>query len=453
VKRLVLALICFGVAVLLLSLLLEVEASASNNRLYATISGTIERVSISSTGEEGNSNSQVGSISADGRYAAFYSYASNLVISDTNEQYDIFIHERISGITERINLGPVGQQTNHYSGSPVISADGRYVAYSSQANNLVISDTNGYNSDVFVYDHETGITALASINSSGEQGNDDSSLPKISPDGRYVVFHSTATNLVVSDTNGWGDVFVHDRQTGITERVSVSSNGEQGNLWSNSASISGDGRYVAFESVASNFVLGDSNNNDVFIHDRQTGETVRISTGTNGEQPNGDSNWPVFSANGRYVAFYSDANNLVTGDTNSEDVFIYDRVERIITLVSLSLNGQKGNDDSLYPSISADGRYVAFRSRASNLVLGDTNGLSDIFVRDLFTGINLRMSVSSTGQEGNGSSLQPAISSHGQFVVFWSEANNLVAGDTNEEGDVFIREWQLQSLFLPFVSH
>jgi Tol biopolymer transport system component len=255
-----------------------------------------------------------------------------------------------------------------------------------------------------------------------------------------VAFQSTASNLVSGDTNGKYDIFVHDRQTGATTRVSVSSNGSEGNSNSYSPSISSDGSYVAFDSNASNLVPGDTNENyDIFVHERQTGATSRVSVGSDGSEGNGRSSNPSISADGRYVAFNSDAGNLVPVDTNGDyDVFVHDRQTGATSRVSVSSDGSEGNSYSLFPVISADGRYVAFASNAGNLVPGDTNGIYDIFVHDRQTGATSRVSVSSDGSEGNDSSARPSISADGRYAVFSSVAGNLVSGDTNGFEDVFV---------------
>ena len=345
--------------------------------------GTTTRVSVASDGEQGNSSSYDSSISADGRYVAFESSASNLVSGDTNGAYDVFVHDRQTGQTTRVSVASDGSQGNDGSEDPSISADGRYVAFVSYASNLVSGDTN-VDADVFVHDRQTGQTTRVSIASDGNQGNGECWYTSISADGRYVAFDSWASNLVSGDTNGTRDVFAHDRQTGQTTRVSVASDGNQGNSWSYYPSISADGRYVAFYSWASNLVSGDTNDeHDIFVHDRQTGQTTRVSVASDGSQGNGSPYQPSISADGRYVAFHSYASNLVSGDTNGAwDVFVHDRQTGQTTRVSVASDGSQGNDWSLRPSISADGRYVAFMSSASNLVSGDTNGAYDVFVHD-----------------------------------------------------------------------
>ncbi|TMM11186.1 MAG: hypothetical protein E6G00_05495, partial [Actinobacteria bacterium] len=248
--------------------------------------------------------------------------------------------------------------------------------------NLVGGDTNGVG-DVFVRDRKTGKTKRVSVNSHGAQANGESFAAPISADGRFVAFLSSASNLVGGDTNGARDVFVRDRKAGKTRRVSVDSHGAQGKGASFVPSISANGRFVAFSSVANNLVGGDTNTvSDVFVRDRKTGKTRRVSVDSHGAQGNGDSFIPSISADGRFVAFYSDAANLVAGDGNAAgDGFVRDRKAGRTKRVSVASHGTQGNDTSFPPSISADGRFVAFTSLANNLVAGDTNGASDIFAR------------------------------------------------------------------------
>jgi Tol biopolymer transport system component len=398
------------------------------------------RVSVRSDGSQANGLSFDPSISAGGRFVAFYSDASNLVAGDTNGTTDVFVRDRRTGTTSRVSVRSNGDQPNDGSFTPSISADGRYVAFQSDASNLVPGDTNG-EADVFVHNRTTGTTSRVSVRSDGDQANGFSYGPSISSDGRYVAFHAFATNLVSGDTNGAGDVFVHDRTTGTTSRVSVGSNGEQVNGNSFYPSISADGRSVAFVSYASNLVPGDTNGKaDVFVHDRQTGTTSRVSVRSNGDQANNRrSEAPSISADGRFVAFVSLASNLVSGDTNGRaDVFVHDRTTGKTSRVNVRSNGDQANN-GLDPSISAAGRYVAFRSGAPNLVPGDTNRKTDVFVHDRTTGTTIRVNVRSNGDQANGNSFSPSISGDGRFVAFHSFASNLVPGDTNGWYDVFVR--------------
>jgi Tol biopolymer transport system component len=408
--------------------------------------GTTELVSVSSTGEQGNYRSgyEPTSVSADGRFVAFESYASNLVPEDTNGRVDVFVRDRLTCTTERVSLSSSGEQGDYRSDWSSISADGRFVAFHSGATNLVPGDTNGWD-DIFVRDRLTCTTERVSLSSSGGQGNGgDSGRPFISADGQFVAFESFATNLVPGDTNGWDDIFVRDRLTCTTERVSLSSLGDQGNYWSYWPSVSADGRFVAFHSYSSNLVPDDTNGrDDIFVRDSLLGITERVSVSSGGEQGNGDSGWAErISADGQFVAFQSYASNLVQDDTNGLwDVFVRDRQSDTTELVSVSSSGELGNGWSEVPSMSADGRFVAFHSGATNLVPGDTNGCLDVFVRDRQSGITERVSISSSGEQANiGDSGLPSISADGRFVPFVSYASNLVPDDTNDAFDVFVHE-------------
>jgi len=277
-----------------------------------------------------------------------------------------------------------------------------------------------------------------SVSSDGTQGNGHSSYAAISADGRYVAFASSASNLVSDDTNEMKDIFVHDRINRTTTRVSIHSDGTQGNGHSFHTAISADGRYVAFTSEASTLVSDDTNGTtrDVFVHDRETGETRRVSVASDLTEGDGGSEWPSLSADGRYVTFYSSATNLVAGDTNGySDVFLHDIQEATTVLVSAGMEGAASDNSSHYPSISADGRFVAFESWASNLAESDTNWSYDVFVRDMVKGTTTRASVSTAGVEADDGCFRPSISADGGFVVFYTDATSLVDNVVNESQD------------------
>jgi len=235
-------------------------------------------VSVDSIGTEGDNHSGNPSISPDGRFVAFHSEATNLVTGDTNNCWDIFVHDRTTGSTTRVSVDSSGKQGNSWSQFPSISLDGRFVAFQSDATNLVTGDTNNC-WDIFVHDRTTGKTTRASVDSNGKQGSHASGWASISPDGRFVALWSISPNLVRGDTNGTTDIFVHDRSTGRTTRVSVDSTGKESNDQSGSGgvTISGDGQTVAFESGATNLVGGDTNGQrDVFVH----GRALLLGSGT-----------------------------------------------------------------------------------------------------------------------------------------------------------------------------
>jgi Tol biopolymer transport system component len=407
-----------------------------------TDAGQTWRISLSSDGLQSNASSGSTSITADGRYVEFTSYASDLVPDDTNGCPDIFVHDRTTGRMERISVSSWGEQGNGISYFGRISGDGRFVAFRSEASNLVPGDTNGCE-DVFVRDRLTGETERVNLSSTGEEANGGTLDVAISADGRYVAFDSWASNLVAEDTNGQGDIFVHDRWTGETERVSVSTLGEQGNAVSWRVEISADGSCVGFESRATNLVFGDTNGEaDVFVHDRLTGETECVNVSSTGQQGNDYAVHFSLSEYGRCVGFSSQASNLVLGDTNAYmDVFVHDRATGATERISISSEGEQGERGSWGPCLCADGRYVVFSSSAANLVPDDTNGVEDSFLHDRATGETVRVSISSSGEEGNNNSYWPYISADGHYIVFDTQATNLDArADTNYVDDVLVHQ-------------
>jgi Tol biopolymer transport system component len=418
---------CVGVALLVL------PAAAADP-------GSTTRVSTATGGGQGNGNSFVPAISAGGRFVAFYSEASNLVQGDTNGARDVFVRDVQTGETTRVSVSNSGGEANGDSFAPALSADGRYVAFSSAATNLVDGDTNDAN-DIFIRDRQANTTTRVSVGFNG-QANGSSDQPSLSGDGRMVAFTSTASNIVNGDVNNLRDAFVYDRQTGTAVNVSVDSNGAQGDLESSSPVLSGDGKIVAYSSFADNLIPDDLNEGaDIFVRDLQANTTERVSEFTGNYEAEGDSQRPSISADGRYVAFDSDDWNLVWGDTkDSFDVFVNDRATTVTTRVSVDDSGTQASGESFRPSISADGRYVAFYSEASNLGSGDTNGTTDVFVNDRRSGATKRVSVAAGGQEANGDSVRPAINGNGHLAVFESDASNLVPGDSNSFTDVFVRD-------------
>src|SRR5215211_1155022 len=291
-----------------------------------------------------------------------------------------------------------------------------------------------------------GDITRVSVASDGAQGNDMSRWPQISGDGNYVVFESSASNLVSNDTNTEPDIFVNNRQTGVTERVSVANNESQANSGSESdIAMSSDGRYVAFVSMASNLVSGDTNGiMDVFVRDRLLGQTKRVSVDSSGAQASGDE-WShfggiVISADGRFVAFTSNVPNLVSGDTNGvEDAFVHDLQTGTTRRVSISSSGQQANGSSGSSDISGDGHLILFGSNATNLISGDTNNVSDIFLHNLLTGETTRVSVNSNEEQADASSQGGAISDNGRYVAFSSDAENL-APDYEIWEHVYVRD-------------
>ena len=297
----------------------------------------------------------------------FSSVDSNLVPGGTNGLSHIFVHDRETGITEQVSVSSEGIQGIAHSYNPSISADGRFVAFvSACSSNLVPGEC--YLDDILVHDRETGTTERVSVSNEGVSANGSSNNPSISADGRFVAFGSFASNLVPGGTNGLSHIFVHDRETGITEQVSVSSEGIQGIAHSYNPSISADGRFVAFVSAcSSNLVPGECYLDDILVHDRETGTTERVSVSNEGVSANGSSYNPSISADGRFVAFGSLASNLVSGDTNQTwDVFVHDQETGTTERVSVDRIGGEGDYYADLSDISASGQYVVFRSNSPN---------------------------------------------------------------------------------------
>ncbi|NOR88892.1 MAG: hypothetical protein GQ524_01425, partial [Anaerolineales bacterium] len=399
-----------------------------------------ERVSINSAGSEGNQVSRIPSINADGQLIVFASEATNLVNGDTNNFQDIFIHDWLTGTTERVSLNMHGQEANGASDWPEISADGLSVVFTSTASNLVDGDSNGVE-DVFVVDLRSGEVELVSHPTLGGQANAASTQPAISGDGRFVAFVSAATNLVPGATAGLEEIYLFDRSDEFLQWVSTPRIGAVNDGLSGEPAISADGNWVAFSSNSSQLVPGDTEGwRDIFLWNRASGALERVSVNQAGEGADSISYAPALNADGQFTVFWSLASNLAAGDTNGTgDIFLRDRLNGALQRVNLSTTGEQAlGGPSFDPVINAEGRFIVFRSHASNLVPSDTNNSADIFVRDL-EGTTTRVSVDSYAGESNGSNYTPAISADGAAIAFYSEANNLdlVLVDNNSAGDVF----------------
>ena len=400
----------------------------------------VERVSVASNGAQANGNSDNPSISSDGQWIGFISEASNLVLNDSNAADDVFVHDRNTGTTERASVASGGAEADDDSFTLSLSSNGDFVAFGSFATNLVNDDNNDF-SDIFVHDLITGNTERVSVATNGAEANGDSFDVDISSDGLMVSFMSEATNLVANDTNGKRDIFVHDRITGKTERVSIASDGTQADEDSSFSAISSDGRYVAFSSAATNLVADDTNGlADFFVHDRQDATTELVIGPSVFDIGGGIVNVaPMISPDGIFVGFRSPDDDLVPGDTNnSVDTFLINRDTDIIERLSLSSSEIQGNADSGNPSISTDNQFVVFPSNATNLVSNDTNGVEDVFVRNRDTGNTRRVSLTFDCVEGDLGSFSAVISADGEFVAIASLAENLVDNDTNNFADIFV---------------
>ena len=378
-------------------------------------------------------------ISSDGTQVIFDSHFHEFVSGDSNVDSDVFVRNRSAKTTTIASRTSSGAQGPDGSYDPSISGDGRFVAWATRSS-LVSTDTNGV-IDVYVRDQQLGTTVIASVSSSGVGGNADSGTPTMSADGRFVVFDSVATNLVSGDSNNASDVFLRDLVSNITTRVSVKGSNNQLNGPSQRAVVSADGTYVAFSSDSTNAVSGDNNSSkDIFVRDRSSNSTTRVSLGNSGNEGNFASDAPSISDNGRYVSFHSRASNLVSGDLNDdEDVFLRDRVANTTTHISVHDDDVGRGLGSYENSISGNGTKVAFVTFA-RLVEDDPDYSPDIYVRDLTNNSTIKVSVSSGGEHGNAWSDHPAISGDGNHVSFSSGADNLVAGDNNWGWDIFVHD-------------
>ena len=461
-----------GILFLLVSLLV-VQAGAQ----------TTTRVSVATDGTQANMPVLQMGISADGNTIVFSSMASTLVADDTNNLTDIFVHDRRTGVTRRINLQPNGDESTGFPGlstfwSQVASADGQFVIFESSDPELLPEKTTLV-SDVFVHDRDADGNGIfdedtaelpggevvpgtrntrVSVSAGGGELNGFSRNGTISGNGRFVAFESNSISIGAPNV-GVSSLFLKDRETGDVELISRSSSGVAGNLLSSLSSVSHTGRHIAFGSAATNLVAGDTNNSgDIFVHDRVTDRTVRVNVASDGTQANGLSTRPYISGDGRYVVFTSDSTNLVEGDTNGAwDVFLHDRdadgdgdfdlPDPVSTVrVNLQPDGSESagllpTGSGILPSISSNGRYIGFSTSAADLVAGDTNGIVDSFVLDRDTDENgifdepgtaqiRRVSVGPGGVQGN-SAGDVWTQMANQFALFGSRSSNLVENDTN----------------------
>ena len=402
------------------------------------------RVSVNSSGAQGNAGSVEAVTSGDGRFTAFRSSATTFV-TDMNNSTDVFRRDNVTQQTVLVSVNTTGVPASGDSYQPAITVNGRFVAFESAAPDLVANDTNAAY-DVFLRDMVLGTTELISQSSSGVQGDYSSWQPEVSNDGRYVAFISFATTLVAGDTNSTTDVFLRDRTLQTTIRVNVSSAGVQANgvsgLGKGSTGISGNGRYVSFTSSATNLIAIDTNGAtvDIFVRDLLLQTTTIASLDSYGNEGNSWSGRHSLSYDGRFLAFVSNATNLVANDTNTRaDIFVRDRTFSLTSRTSLSSEGGETDSDSDDPSISLDGRYVAFDSYATNLVPA-MPFQKCIYVRDRATGLTSLESTNTSGNPPNGLCQNASISMDGRRIVYESTASDLVPGDTNNQLDAFQRD-------------
>ncbi len=413
----------------------KVNAHSGDN-IYQT--GNLTLVSVNSAGEQANSNSWVPTISGDGRIVSFLSTASNLDSFVHRGVDELFAHDMVTHQTVLAGKLPGTEQpVGEISCPPALSIDGRYLAFCSLFDQIVPGDDNR-RSDIFRLDRITGEMIGISLNPSGIPGNNSSYQPSISADGRYIAFESSASDLVNGDGNEKYDIFIRDVETGKTELISSSIFGTSGNGDSRYPSISADGRFVAFYSGSSDLVAGDTNNQiDIFLHDSLSGEMSLISIATNGSQTNADSKYPSISPDGNWIAYTSWATNLVTEDQDSySDIYLYDRHSGETILVS-NVVGNKPVGSSIIPSVSNNGRYVTFTSTAAFSPLDD-NTYEDVYLYDRLNQKTVLISQALDGSAGNGASHLGAISTDGCMITFDSHASDLTVNDANGYRDIFV---------------
>lgn len=370
-------------------------------------------------------------VSADGRISVFSS-SGELVPGDTNRDYDAYAYDKVTNKIELISRGRDGQPANGQSSSPVVSANGRYVAFTTTARNMAGENMHCIPFQpchiVVVHDRVTKKNTAASVDTQGARIETLYEPPSISGDGRFVAFPSM-TAITPGDTNNSRDILVRDLQAGVTTIVSVGDNGRPGNWASHEQSVSGDGRFVVFR-TGSRLVPEDTNGTeDVYVRDTQAGTTRLASVTDGGQVRQGFSGRPDISADGRFVVFFSDGKFVQEDTYNIFDIYVRDLQAGRTHLVSVASNGTPANGPSSRPTISGDGRFVAFSSEATNLVAADTNGRSDIFFHDRFARVTRRVSVAPhNGPQLTGQSHRPSISDDGKSILFSSTERTLYPG-------------------------
>lgn len=432
---------------------------AMSGTSYAA-NNTTQIISISNNGLQGNQGSFDAVMSADGRFIAFSSDANNLVTGDTNGFRDVFVKDRFLNITERVSISTSGQEGDHNSQEPDISADGRYVIFTSFASNLIGGGVNSGQPQLYVRDRLLGTTELLSISPDGNPGDGWTQSGSINADGRFVVFISSSTNLMASATEGQYEVFVRDLVLNVSERVSISNDGSISGGCGWPPSISGNGRFVAFVSWAPLDGVDDLWA-DLFVYDCQLKTISKIAHQFHWDEGMSQIYQTSLSADGRYLAFVNRP-FIIYGapdfdDPNywhyyNENIFLLDRVSGNIKKVSVSSSGVWGNYGSSEPYISADGRYLVFKSFASNLVVGDDNNAPDIFLCDLQSGTIQRVVESPLDYVGD-SQFNPSLSPLGNYLLFNTDADDIVSGDSNWSTDVFLHIFKEKISIQGYLNH
>jgi Tol biopolymer transport system component len=459
------------ISVLIVMLICLTPGVALSAPLASLPDGIVNRVSLAANGTQANAPILAAGgihVSGNGHYAVFSSLASNLVPGDANGKVDVFVVDRPTNQIVRISMGLSGEEANGDSYSTNISPDGSNIVFYSQATNLVTGDTNGVG-DVFIYNQTSHTIVRVSLSTTGEQGDANSAEGHISYDGRHVAFSSLANNFAGESGAFDYDVFVRDRDTdhdGIfdeiesahTFRITIGAGGAEPDTYNNlRTNISGNGRFVSFNSDSTNLISPPDLDNfsDVFVRDRDAdgngvfdeegiGATrmIKVSVDPDGNPANAVSylhESAPMSEDGRYITFPSEASNLVNDDSNQKmDIFVRDIQTEQTALISLAPDGAPAEGKSYEPFISSDGRYFGFQTAAANLVIGDDNNRDDCVIHDRLTGNNILASLAWNGSQANGSSGPCYLSANGLVMAFLSDATNLVPGDTNTYRDAFV---------------
>ena len=402
-------------------------------------------ISIATTGNTGAGATVASDLSSKGVYVAFASEANNLVAGDTNGVSDVFVRNTLTGTTERVSISSAGVQANQLSDQAAISFDGRYVAFRSAATNLVGGDTNGF-TDVFLRDLRNKTTIRVSVKNNGavQTTGGNASHPSVSNDGTEVSFESESPNVVDFDLNNKPDAFVRNIPGGFTDITTVTSAELALNAGGANPSMTGDGRYVVFGSATTQVGVDTNGFDDIFLRDRVAGTTERVSMASNGDPSDGNSQFPTVSSDGRYIAFQSIATDLTPAldAVNDIDVFRRDRTAATTELVSVAQGGHPANTGGAGPSISWDGTKVAFASDSTNLVSDDTNKVSDTFIRNMTLQTTVRTSVTTDGGQLDKLSFGPVMSPDGTASSFAAFSNKGFNRDYNTTFDLYVRGLQ-----------
>ena len=403
---------------------------------------TTTRVSLAPDGSPPDVDCDSAAISGDGDWVAFVSAATNLAPVDATFNRNVFVVDRATGTVSLESVSSAGVEADGPCFSPRISSDGRYLVFDSEATNLVAGEIPPRRM-VYLRDRATGTTTRVSRTPSGGFPGDRCYVDQITDDGRFIAYESSASDIVAQvNVAGFLDVFTYDTQVGATDLASVADDEQFGNGNSLLGDLSQDGRFVVFESDADNLVTGDQNDHfDIFLRDRQLGTTTRVTMGYDGLEPTLDARSPRISADGRWVVYDSQAGNLAPNDSNYVDVFLWDRITGVAEVESLASDGTPGDDESKNADVSDDARFIVFESSASNFAPFEHSRNRDIFVRDRLLGTTEWATTIGTGSANDGNSYGAVCSADGRAVAFRSSASDLVPGDSGQGVDVFVREW------------